>query len=374
MKALLAVAMFLGCSTNPGVYSGDNDGTGGDGAGANGGGGAFSGGKGGSGGNTGGNADANFTFVIPDGGQASGRDAVCGLVTVKLQRQPADLVVVLDRSSTMGRTPVGAAPPATLWSETTAALNEVVMKTDTVVNWGLKAFPISSGKACDVAPMMEVPVAPSNYKPVGDYMTMNSWNTVNPKTTPTGAAVRNATAYLKSLKTPYPKYLVIGTDGHVNCLAGTQNSMQAAYDDAVASIREAAMAGFPVFVVGILAATAPALEAATLTRMAMAGGKPRTGDPKYYPAMLKNELVEALSDITKQIASCTFPLDKAPPAPDDVAVNVDGMRVMRNAANGWDYTAGMKSIVISGAACDRIKASNGSNVEIIFGCPGVIIP
>jgi hypothetical protein len=76
--------------------------------------------------------------------------------------------------------------------------------------------------------------------------------------------------------------------------------------------------------------------------MATAGGVPRAAVPPYYPVANRRSLVDALGQIAKTVASCTFPLDKAPPSPDDVAVNVDGMRVMRDPAqtNGWNYGPG----------------------------------
>ena len=48
------------------------------------------------------------------------------------------------------------------------------------------------------------------------------------------------------------------------------------------------------------------------------------GDPRYYPVASRAELVNALSLITGKVADCVFPLDKLPPSPDDVAVDVNG--------------------------------------------------
>ena len=51
--------------------------------------------------------------------------------------------------------------------------------------------------------------------------------------------------------------------------------------------------------------------------------------------MNRDELVAALEAITGQIASCTFPLNPPPPVPNNVAVEVDGMRVARDPNQGW---------------------------------------
>ena len=131
--------------------------------------------------------------------------------------------------------------------------------------------------------------------------------------------------------------------------------------------------GFKTFVIGI--ATKFGDANMTLNRMAEAGGTPRMGDPRYYPVASRQELINAFSLITGKVADCVFPLDKLPPSPDDVAVDVNGMRLTRDPTkmNGWDYAADNKAIQIYGAACEAIKNAN-AQVKIIFGCPGVVIP
>jgi ABC-type sulfate transport system permease subunit len=42
--------------------------------------------------------------------------------------------------------------------------------------------------------------------------------------------------------------------------------------------------------------------------------------------------------------------------------------------NGWDYGAGMRSIVLYGPACDAVKNMTTKTIQAIFGCPGVVIP
>ena len=80
-------------------------------------------------------------------------------------------------------------------------------------------------------------------------------------------------------------------------------------------------------------------------------------------------LLGSLGLITgKVVAECVFPLDKLPPSPDDVAVDVNGMRVNRDPTkmNGWDYTANNMAIQIHGPACEAIKNAN-AQVKITFG-------
>jgi hypothetical protein len=59
--------------------------------------------------------------------------------------------------------------------------------------------------------------------------------------------------------------------------------------------------------------------------------------------------------------------------PDNVAVEVDGVRIARDSSQGWQYGPGNTTVVLNGAVCDRLKAGTAKNVQIIFGCPGVVI-
>jgi hypothetical protein len=142
---------------------------------------------------------------------------------------------------------------------------------------------------------------------------------------------------------------------------------------AIASVGAAATAGFPTFVVGIATSGTDAND--TLNQMAVSGGRPRNDATKYYPVASRDELVTALQMITGQIASCTFPLDSQPPVPDNVAVEIDGQRVARDPGqmNGWNYGPGNSSVILYGTPCDNLKAGRAQNVQILFGCPGMLI-
>ena len=185
-----------------------------------------------------------------------------------------------------------------------------------------------------------------------------------PTGTPTNGAVDIATAHLKTRTTTNPKYLLLVTDGEPNCDAGATGS--------VMSIQAAAAAGFHTFVVGI--ATAGTTADTVLNDFATAGGEPRMGATKYYPATLRDELVTVLTQITGQVTNCVYPLTSQPPSPNDVAVNVGTMRIQRDPMSGWDYGPGMQSVVLHGAACELAKSGMAGSVQIIFGCPNIPIP
>jgi hypothetical protein len=191
--------------------------------------------------------------------------------------------------------------------------------------------------------------------------------------TPTRGAVESATAYLKTVTSPNPKFILLATDGQPNCLNGSASQDATDEPGAVNAVRAAAAAGFPVFVMGI---AMNGQATSVLNDMAIAGGRPRAGDVKHYPATSREELVAAMSAIAGQVVSCSLRLNAALPSPADTAVDADGMRVPRDPThqNGWDYGDGNTSVQVYGSWCDRLKDGTIKNVDITFGCPGMAIP
>jgi hypothetical protein len=253
----------------------------------------------------------------------------------------------------------------TRFTEASAAITDVLAKTNATVLWGLKLYP-TGAMMCNINPGVEVAVGAMT----GPAVTTAITGAVPgmPTGTPTHTAVMMGTDHLKMRTTTNPKYILLVTDGEPNCAGGGGSGAMAS----VMAIQAAAAAGFHTFVVGI--ATAGTDADTTLNNMAMAGGEARMGATKYYPATLRDELVAVLTQITGQVTNCIFPLSQQPPSPNDVAVRVGGMRIERNMMNGWEYGMGMQSVVLYGAACELAKSGKAGDVQIIFGCPNVPIP
>jgi hypothetical protein len=376
---LSALLVASACSSQPGITSNvDKNGSGsnGSGTGSNGSGtgsngsGSGSAGKSGSGTGSGGSGGTFFT-VRDAGGSADAPSASaadgnnCGLQKYMLERVPPELLLVFDRSSSMNMKDVPMSMNSR-WTETRAGLDQVLMATDATVRWGLKVFP--SGMQCGVTMGADVAVNDKTSMPIINFLNMGtSQPGAAPASsgTPTAAAINGAVTYLKTVTTKNPKYILLATDGEPDCGGD-------AVPSAITAITQAKAAGFPSFVVGI--ATSGTKGDTTLNMMANAGGQARAGATTYYPVSNKDDLVKALSMIAAQVSSCVFPLDKQPPSPMDVAVNLDGKRIMHDATTGWEYGSGMKSIEIKGPACDDLKAGKIMDVQIIFGCPFMPIP
>jgi Mg-chelatase subunit ChlD len=295
----------------------------------------------------------------------------CGEHHFNLERKPAELLLVLDRSGSMQDAPDGASAATTKWDLVVPAINQVITATDTTISWGMKVFPEGSGEECDAAGVtsnVDVPLAALNAAKVTGAITMT---TPEGNGTPTGDAIDQGLAYLQSLTNSNPKYILLATDGEPSCPKPTDSARTVA----VQSVANAAAAGVHTFVVGV--ATTKASATTALNDMALAGMEARDSDPnplatRFYLANTKDELVDSLQVITGQVSGCTFSWDEEPPVPDNIAVKVNGVKAPRNASDGWEYTgADYKGVEVHGSWCEQIKTTAANMVEIVFGCPGI---
>jgi hypothetical protein len=317
--------------------------------------------------------DGGYVLIIPDGSSESIEDAtvnespICGEETFPLISKPADLLLVLDRSKSMLSTLEGSS--ATKWADMTGALDATISATDEKISWALKTFP--NPHDCQVQAALEVPIALNNHAAMMSAIGVGA-NDTNQTGTPTAKAMNTAVASFRALGTDTSKYIVLATDGQPNC----KDDFPGRADDsgAIASVEAAFLAGYKTFVIGI-AIDSRSVE--TLNAMAEAGKMPRPGNTKYYQVESKKDLVDALSQITSAVASCTFHLTNKPPVPENVAVGLlsktqGDARVLKDASNGWSYeSSDFLTVELHGSACERYKTSD--SIEMIFGCPGKVI-
>ncbi len=307
-------------------------------------------------------------------------DANCGAQTASTTREPPDVLLVLDRSGSMMYTisqdcfcsdadatasgatggalcsNAGADDCQTRWSAVKPAVVDTVGNTKDV-NWGLKFFPTPGAAQCSVSNAMEVEIGPDRADEVRSQVESVDLSL----STPTSAALKAATAYLKTVNDNRPKFILLATDGEPNCRGG--QIMSADLDGAAAAAKAAYDAGYPVYVVGI----GPKLG--NLTRIASSGG---TND--YYPVSSPQQLVDAFAAISEIVASCTFTLSSDPPDINNVAVYLDKKLVEKNPDNGWSFGGGNQTIVLNGDVCEKVTKGDATTVEILFGCPGEVPP
>ena len=329
----------------------------------------------------------NTTGLGNFGGTTSGQGGLtgqggnmqCGSYDRPSSKLPPDILIVLDASGSMNEDAMNASCTGgcganSKWALLTPALNQVVMQTETEVNWGLKLF-ADTNNTCGVSPnMVAVPIAPNSAAAIAAATaarTDANGNVTNGSRTPTRSAEDAAVTYLRANTDPNPKFILMATDGQPNCPASgnTQN------DDTpgeVAAVTAARTAGFPTFVVGLSAPAGAANDA--LNMMADAGGYPRAADPRYYPVTSAAEFIAVLQTLVGVATTCTFSI---PPPPtndgttsrEDISVTSNTGMIPMNATDGWTYSdASHTSITLNGAACAAVEAGTITNVTIVFNC------
>jgi hypothetical protein len=210
--------------------------------------------------------------------------------------------------------------------------------------------------------------------------------------TPTAAAIRVATSYLKTLTDPNPEYILLATDGAPRCGAcpppemfendmccltttaadgtTTKTCRYSGEPESVDAISDALRAGIPTYVIGIGTQTA---EEQVLNQMARSGGKARPESIAYYPAHSQDEVASVVEKITSGITTCTKQLSRVPPSIDHVFVSADGQSVPRDPSRteGWSFGPDNKTIHLHGSFCQRLQAGALNELRATFGCPAI---
>ena len=308
-----------------------------------------------------------------DGGTNGGGTA-CAQQQIPLKALPADILIVQDRSQSMtddsnDKTCNGGCGAASKWAQVTTAIEDVVLTTQSSVNWGL--FYFSNGTTeCGVNTMPAVTVALNNANQVVASLTANSPSGA----TPTTETINNVVAYMQTLTDANPKYLLLATDGEPNCLGGNANSKDIA--GATTAIGNAKAQGFPVFVVGIGNVNT---ATATLNGMANAGGEAQAGTTAYYAVTDTASLETALTKIVGMVSSCTISLQNVPSGQWTIAIwatdsSGNTIQIPNNASDGWAYTDTTKSsIALVGPTCDNLKNGTYSNIQFVYTCQDQVI-
>lgn len=314
-------------------------------------------------------------------GTTGSAEGTCGDTTITPNRVPVDVLLVLDRSSSMEYSITGdcycalsntsqgslcqpvPANCSTRWSAVVPAVDQTIAANPSL-NWGLELFSAPDAPSCSVSLNPQVPLAANGGATIQALLPTLKLALYTPTTT----AINNANLYLQSVKDGNDKVILLATDGEPNCKNGGVN----ADDDtaaAVAAATSAARNGFPVYVIGI----GPSQALSNLQQIAVAGG---TTD--FYRADSPQALATSLAAISKIVAStCEFQTPKVPPDATLVYVYVDKQLITKDVNptdDGWMFGATTSNIVLTGSYCTNLLAGTPSTVQIIFGCPGYIPP
>jgi hypothetical protein len=283
-----------------------------------------------------------------------------------LKRATPEVVLVFDRTSAMLRAVPGTTQ--TRWGEMIAAVEDSLKRTHAGLRWGLKLFPSTPTSMCNsagnVTDGLDVPVGLSNLDPL--LMRIRGGMPVmGPEGSPLDLGIKKAAAALGLGTSDNPRYLILATDGLPSCPEGPPGEISA-----IRALSMQEQAGLRSFVIGT--ATPASMQHRVLNDMAAAGGEPRVGDQRYYPALNKAQMLEALDEITGRLTSCVFTVNALPPTPNFVALNIGNTRIQRDPARreGWNFGGSVQVVHLYGQACAMLKANPLTPAELAFGCPG----
>lgn len=339
-----------------------------------------------------------WSYVDPDVPVRDAGFASCAMTSASADRLPTSLLFQFDTSGSMNCPAIPTGPCAVAdptsdptdsrWDVFRGRVSEALEALPDVTRAGLMHYPdpaTSCASTTADVPIAELTTTRSLIQGVLGGLVPES-------ITPTHDAVRNGIAQLTS-RMDEQRFLVLATDGAASvclgCDAGCSFEARDADNEAMINyVAEQAAAGISTYVIGV-----PGSQGfrRILSRMASAAGTARAdcsdAGPRYCHFDLTDETVDfsmalrdALLAIGRSVVSCTYTI---PPNPDGVfdpsLINVRlvddaGLEeVIPQGASGWSYSGDMLRVELSPAVCERARALRTGRVDVLFGCPTIIL-
>ncbi len=312
--------------------------------------------------------------VLNDGGLPDAR--ICDEVEFDIQALPPNLLILLDRSGSMG----SDVPNATgnRWDVAVAAILQVTSQFDGMIRFGLGTFSSCLSGGCS-AGAIQIPIADNNANAISSFLGglagegSSDGNQVNgsgkimylcdsgdPETT-TGPTLQALVGEASLAATDRDNAILLLTDGEESgsCVSGGNTGPVAAGHLHAQSV--------PVqtYAVGFMGANLTELQ-----NIATAGG---TGQP--YMADQAADLQNALNTIAGAVATCKYALTGLDPTADTNQVNFyfDGTLVGYDQdcslGTGWTWTDGTQTEVrFCDTPCGQIQGLQVSEISATFGC------
>lgn len=310
-----------------------------------------------------------------DAGTKFGSDEICEEVRLRATRVKADMMIVLDRSGSMG--------DEFRWGPSVAAVRSVTQELDMCIRLGLTLFPgttpqqvdffgipIEFVESCEPGEVV-MPIDETNAEAISDLLDI-SWPEGGTPTSETLQIVLDSFTNQEVLDSnPYPQYMLLVTDGQPTCPAGngrdvTQEDINASY----AAMEALNDFGVKSYVIGY-DTTGAGRESLSevLDSLAQRGG---TGDTTHRPVEDEQSLIAELQKITGDIISCDLLLDGEPSGPEYVRVRIDGNQLSLDQPDGWRFIP-PNTVQLVGGACTNIKDCGQHIIEVDVLCEPLIV-
>ncbi len=334
-------------------------------------------------------------------GSANADGGACAADTFKADLKPSALVFQIDTSGSMNCPITNAScladdptndPNDSRWDVFRATLNDVLTELPDTLAVGLMHFPNPNTGCAPTMPLVAVDALSTSRSAISSQLA----SLIPEYITPTRDAVQNALKVAKA-RNEENRFVVLATDGAatvcLGCNAGCANAgkVPASESEALVSDVKAALDadGIRTFVIGVPGSQTYRSE---LSKVAEAGGTGReqncshTG-PNYCHYDLTDATVDfgaLLSSTLAAISGSVLACDFAVPTTSDFDPNKVNVSLTTGAAttslkrdpnemNGWNYTPDGKTIRLFGPACEAAKQVTEGKIDILYGCPTVVL-
>ncbi|MCC6663556.1 MAG: VWA domain-containing protein [Polyangiaceae bacterium] len=271
----------------------------------------------------------------------------CGQKPFKLVAQAPNLMIVLDRSGSMGKSVPGSGKSR--WQVAAEALAQVFKKYDGKIDFGLSLFSACQAQGC--APGVIDAAIPTPVATLQAAIAATKLCNSGHNETVIGGTLQALVGH-PALQVPGKQNVVVLiTDGADNCGGGGANAATALKNQPI-----------PVktYVVGF----SGDVNKAELSKIATAAGT-----APYYQAESAAQLDASLAAITQDVATCSYKLDAVPPSSGLwVFFDKDPKGVAQDGTNGWSYDTPSNTIVFHGSSCDLIKQGKVTAIDVIYAC------
>ncbi len=321
----------------------------------------------------------------------SGTKDACVSSTANAALQPANLVMMFDKSGSMGDTTNQPTPydPNLKWNPVTAGMKAFIADPGSAgINASLQFFPIGEDVpgVCGYSyGTPKVSLSPlTNAAPF-----LAALDATKPSGgTPTLPALQGAISYAKQIAGDRPTekpVVVLITDGEPGIMdPSTKTFGPGCADNDIPHVAAAADAAFkgtpsiPTYVIGV------GNSLSNMNTVAAAGGtKAAILVDVSDPSKTKGVFQTALDSIRQETMTCDF---SVPPAPDGKAIDVNAVNVVYtgtstpetvltyskdcSVAGGWHYDnpSAPTKIQLCQSACTTAKADRGGKLTLAFGC------
>jgi len=319
-------------------------------------------------GSSGGDMDGSPNNGSPNGGN----DGVCEEVAIDAKPTIPDMLIVLDRSTSM-QPKVGV----NRWDPSVAALKSVTAQLESTIRFGLMIFPRPCNKddakclqdelydPCN-AGTLKVPVKGSAAADIATELsaTRPGGGTPTGHTLDEALKVLNATPPIDPKAPRPPQYVLLVTDGQPSCPNG-MGEVAAASDLtlAVDSIDALHTAGIKTYVIGYTEMLDAGLQNA-LTEFATHGGT-----TNYRTVQDEAGLVTEFKKIAGKVVPCSYQLSEKPEDLKYVEVRLDGKPLNLNDPNGWSIDD--KTVTLGGTACTSLQDGEAHQLSVKVLCTPV---